>query len=357
MARTISYGMGQYRFTKNYNYITELLNANGETDRNIISYYATGETGRGQYRDILVTLPMATASSGQTQAPVVQYGQTYFLKLSVPQNRQYTVTLNLKLCPANTDGDPVITRFQQIGRLEIPPTPDDDNIYSEVILYQNPIDESTAVALIDEEHDESETASSVHKAGEVYKNKNNGKIEYWYYTSNEEYSQIINFNSTKLIRSWEITEGKDSIVTYKLAFSPKYNLTEGYKYLLIETDRNNLWSSEIQYIPSEDGEAENVYNGTYLNKKSVLVSLYSVNNLLAGGSAGTSQIKSGTNTLNHIGVWGHPEQIMTINGEEIKIGPSGFYEIKDYDITSLGMVVEDPDVDRFTIDYEYKVIR
>ena len=48
---------------------------------------------------------------------------------------------------------------------------------------------------------------------------------------------------------------------------------------------------------------------------------------------------------------------MTINGEEIKIGPSGFYEIKDYDITSLGMVVEDPDVDRFTIDYEYKVIR
>ena len=178
MARTISYGMGQYRFTKNYNYITELLNANGETDRSIISYYATGETGRGQYRDILVTLPTATASSGQTQAPVVQYGQTYFLKLSVPQNRQYTVTLNLKLCPANTDGDPVVTRFQQIGRLEIPPTPDDDNIYSEVVLYQNPIDESTAVALIDEEHDESETVSSVHKAGEVYKNKNNGKIEY-----------------------------------------------------------------------------------------------------------------------------------------------------------------------------------
>lgn len=353
MARTVSYGMGQYRFTKNYDYITELLDATGSdsVNNNIIKYQKTGNASSGWYKDILVELPTV----GDNKIPVVQYGQTYFLKLSVPQNRQYTITLNLKLCPANTSDQPVLDRFQQIGRIEIPPTPEDDNIYSEVILYQIPNSTTITVGLIDAEHDETEEEHSQHVKNNVYKKKNSssGKIEYWYYTSATAKKEVTKYNAARLIRSWEIVEGEKHIVTYKLAFSPKYNLAEGYRYLLIETDRNNLWSNEIQYV-DESGDP---YNGTYLDLPSVSVSLYSVNNLLAGGSSGTSQIKSGTNTLNHIGVWGHPEQIITINGEEIKIGPSGFYEIKDYDITSLGMVVEDADVDRFTIDYEYKVAR
>ena len=352
MARTVSYGMGQYRFTKNYDYITELLDAAGSDsiNNNLIRYQKTGNASSGWYKDILVELPTV----GDNKIPVVQYGQTYFLKLSVPQNRQYTITLNLKLCPANTSDQPVLDRFQQIGRIEIPPTPEDDDIYSEVVLYKSPINDGPIeVALIDADHDATETPISNHIVGAVYKEMQNGKVIYKKYTTSNNGSEITKYNAARLIRSWEIVEGEKHIVTYKLAFSPKYNLAEGYRFLLIETDRNNLWSNEIQYVD----ESGNPYNGTYLDLPSVSVSLYSVNNLLAGGSSGTSQIKSGTNTLNHIGVWGHPEQIITINGEEIKIGSSGFYEVKDYDITSLGMVVEDYDIDRFTIDYEYKVTR
>jgi hypothetical protein len=65
---------------------------------------------------------------------------------------------------------------------------------------------------------------------------------------------------------------------------------------------------------------------------------------------------TGVNALTHIGVWGHPEQILAINGEEIRIGQSGFYELNDFTITQLGVIVNDPIKDRFTIDYEYKLI-
>ena len=346
MASSVSYGMGQYRFTKNYNYITELLNATGNDGSNNIIYQRTGDSSSGWYKDILVKLPVVNSNN----TPIVQYGQTYFLKLSVPRNRQYTITLNLKLCPANTSNEPMVERFQQIG-----PTEADDDIYSEVILYKNPVNESVEVALIDIAHDETEQEFPSHTAKNVYKRKDSdGKNIYVYYTNTQNSIEITEFNAVKLIKSWEVVEGEDQIITYKMVFSPKYNLAEGYRFLLIETDRNNLWSNEVQYIDEISGD---LFNGTYMNLSSVSCSLYSVNNLLEGGSTGTSQIKSGTNTLSHIGVWGHPEQMIALNGEEIKIGQSGFYEVKDYDITSLGVIVEDPDVDRFTIDYEYRVAR
>lgn len=339
MAETVSYGMGQYLFNKNYEYITELSVGSP-------AEYIIESASQTKYKDISVKLPIVD------NVPVVQYGQTYFLELSVPRNREYTMTLNLKLCPADSENNLILDRFQQINRIEVPPTSADDNIYEEVLLYENPINEKTAVALIDGGHDETIYSIGNHNSEQVYKaiNENNGEIEYRYYSAWNEYAIVENFNSVKIIRSWELKDTVDDIATYKFAFSPKYNLTEGYSYLLIETDRNNLWTNEIQYVDDND-----TYNGTYLDLNSVNVKLYTVNNLLEGVSSNTSQIKSGTNTLSHIGVWGHPEQIIVINGEEIKIGRTGFYEIKDYDITFLGMVVENPITDRFTIDYEYKV--
>jgi hypothetical protein len=46
--------------------------------------------------------------------------------------------------------------------------------------------------------------------------------------------------------------------------------------------------------------------------------------------------------------------LLAINGEEIKIGQSNFYELDDFTITSLGVVAKDS-YDRFTIDYQYQV--
>ena len=54
--------------------------------------------------------------------------------------------------------------------------------------------------------------------------------------------------------------------------------------------------------------------------------------------------------------------MFTINGEEIKLGKSGQYELKDYNITSLGLIVvhgdeenSEFDTRNFVIDYTYKI--
>ena len=72
------------------------------------------------------------------------------------------------------------------------------------------------------------------------------------------------------------------------------------------------------------------------------------------------------NALTKIGVQGPPGLLMCINGEPIRIGPSGIYEIKnDYKITSMGFVVRPPENnsgnnednnkrDYFILDYQYK---
>lgn len=44
---------------------------------------------------------------------------------------------------------------------------------------------------------------------------------------------------------------------------------------------------------------------------------------------------------------------LAINGEQIQIGKNGFYELDDFNITNLGIVVKDENIDRFSIDYEF----
>lgn len=58
--------------------------------------------------------------------------------------------------------------------------------------------------------------------------------------------------------------------------------------------------------------------------------------------------------VNRIGIWGHPEQIMGINGEQILIGPSGYYELSDYTIRSLSVVAKDFRTGAFTLDYTWQ---
>lgn len=77
---------------------------------------------------------------------------------------------------------------------------------------------------------------------------------------------------------------------------------------------------------------------------------WELNNIL--GTLGT------TNSIKSIGVWGRPEQIMAINGQEIRIGPSGYFELKDlpsaFKLTEL-CIANTEEGDRYTVDVEYEV--
>jgi hypothetical protein len=173
--------MGQYRYNKNYDYINlyEITSINYITETS--------------YQDIVVDLPVI-GSSESTQVPLVQYGRTFYMRLTVPQNSQYDTTLNLKLCPAASNGGTIDTsRFQHIKRLVVPKTQDlNDDIYVPVILYEgppsSPENPSTAdnptlgIHLWDKDHEFPE--NSKRNANEIYLENSDQGPQYRYYTTN-----------------------------------------------------------------------------------------------------------------------------------------------------------------------------
>ena len=59
-------------------------------------------------------------------------------------------------------------------------------------------------------------------------------------------------------------------------------------------------------------------------------------------------------SLLQIGVQSAPGLLMCINGEEIKVGRSGLYEILNgYKISFIGFIVEPDDNKYFILDYQY----
>ena len=97
-------------------------------------------------------------------------------------------------------------------------------------------------------------------------------------------------------------------------------------------------------------------NQTEIKRKVILnqaeCKLYKINNIFNGMSS----------PINKIGIQGPPGLLMCINGEGIRIGPSGIYEIRNgYRVTFLGVVLKkhlDPDgtykEDNLIIDYQYE---
>ena len=376
MATSVNYGMGQYRFDKNYNYLSSNYYKVGASDdgKTWISDNSDryGYININGHQEAWFSLPYTSDISGNSSdnaaTPIVQYGETFYVRLTLPQNPEYTTTVNLKLC-AGTNGkrgnesNIETERFQHLKRIVIPPTPrTDDNIYNPVILFDTDgindtsllKDNDAAVQLWPE--GEFSRDRTTYQKGYIYERQNNNHSEYRYFTQSGNWSAgtlVKNVSFTTLTQKWKVVQNQKATITYDFVFSPKYNLTQGYSFLLMEIDRSDSHHSTIQYI----GEDTNTYNGTRFELSDIELELYHVGNLLQGVSP---QIQAGgTNNLSHIGIWGHPEQIFVINGEEIRIGQSGFYELNDFNITSLGAVVDpnNPTKDRFTIDYEYRIVK
>ena len=121
-------------------------------------------------------------------------------------------------------------------------------------------------------------------------------------------------------------------ISYSFIFSPKYSFEDPYKYLWLELIHDDDY---VKYVSNGTS-----YTGKFLAKDKVSVKFYRVNNLIASTDFGIASIKSGINSLTGITVDASPKWMFAVNGEEIKLGNSGRYELKDYDITSLGLIVK-----------------
>lgn len=358
----ISYGMGQYRYNKDTKYLNLLKDT--DSSEEAIKYYISDTVFK--YRDVAIDL---SYTPGVNLSPVngVFYGNDYFLQLDIPRNKQYYITINLKLCAENANQEIDRSKYQQLKQITINPISITNDIYKDIILFS--YNENTDIVcflkylpenVTINETNESYSISSADIAkvedNTVYRDKNN--INYYYIKKENNECIIYKIDTTKkkiytLEKEWDnINNNTTSVFHFDLAFSPKYNLNNGYKYLLLEIDRNSIENQTLQYVDSGQ-----TYYGTFLDRQNISYSLYSVKNLIGIPNDNNSpEIATESNNLNHIGVWGHPEQILIINGEEIKIGRNGFYELNDYKITRLG-VINDANVDdsNFIIDYEYQI--
>jgi len=345
-----NYGMGQYRYTRTFDYITKYLDTSTEVDRNKKKYCSinldqtTSEVSSKQYQGILVKLP----ELGENKVPLVQYKKNYYMSITVPQDRTYEIVLDLKLMYLDNfnENDTIwIKDFQQIRRVIIPPTPDDDDLYSQVLLYED-LNNQVRAGIVN--------TTQIPIPSQVYKDSgDNGLARYRYYDEDGLWHTIVNHsNEASILQDWKMSENKDCTVTFDLVFSPKYILDSGYNYLLIDIVQSTTTAVNIQHV----NDMGVTYYGVAMDINYVNVQLYTVNELINPVNSLKSQIVSGTEDLNHIAVWGHPELILAVNGEEIRIGQSGFYELKDFNISSLGVVVKNPEYDRFIIDYEYKTV-
>lgn len=142
-------------------------------------------------------------------------------------------------------------------------------------------------------------------------------------TGNTSYSQkftikLTSSDLTQTIETYTVpaTSGKKY---FEVLFTPNAS----YTGVVLEVSRTTA-DSRIMSVTIED--------------------FYIVNNIIS--NFGTAEIKK-------IGVQGDPGQIMCLNGECIRIGRSGFYEIDNgYSITSIGFVIRES-TDYFIVDYQY----
>lgn len=329
-----NYGMGQYRMQQGTNYISLI-------GKNIKPKFVEVQTNTYTYKDIYFDLQNIRNNDNNNNNNFngFQYGDTYYLELKLPQHIQYSSDIDIKICGANSREIDIENQFQNIQQITVPSSLTNANFYKDVLLYLDPtdmtIDPKSKIGII---YPNSSEASN----GEIY--QKNG--EYFLKINNNNNIKIENYQSARITESWKLKDtDNNGIITYKIIFSPKFQIgAGGYPYLYLEIDRNNDWNTNIQYI--ENGTA---YRGLFIDTNKAELNIYKINNLL-----GKDKIIS-QSSLNHIGIWGHPEMYLAINGEQIQIGKNGFYELDDFNITNLGVVVTNPNIDRFSIDYEFVI--
>jgi len=142
--------------------------------------------------------------------------------------------------------------------------------------------------------------------------------------------------NTQIIKDFKIEAGllTDSL-TFEIIIAPNSN----YNQICFELNRTmedynttNTTGTSGRLIQFEIEKIAHIYNIiNYLNP--------SINNL---------------GKLKQIGVQGPTGLLMCINGEEIRIGRTGIYEINyGISINSIGFIIEENDNKNFLLDYQY----
>lgn len=247
-------------------------------------------------------------------------GQDYYLKVTIPQDMNYAMEFTIKLVKnTNTDQG----AYQYIRTVKVNAGGNGTNVYN-VALYEKK--DGSINAMIPLKYGQSNIN------GALYYREQDKK--YYLGTGGTQYEQTDKRNIVALTASWK-TDVSERYGLFEMIFRP---IEDGFVALVLSMTRQ----SEDYNIQHTTGNGTTY--GRILDLEKTTCELYKVNNLVGSMNSNAN--------LDRIGVWGHSGLMMAINGEEIKIGPSGFYELSEVPVSSLGVVARDFN-DSFTVDYEF----
>lgn len=308
MAATI----GQYRFRGTGTCVTDVPSSKSYKPVSI-----TGNTGADDtsFQDIRIN----------TTSPLIR-DTDYYLYIKIPQDMNYNLSFNIKLTKQEQQGS--TEEYQFLKQITIPRGGSASNTYN-VVLYED--SQENIKATIPENYQ-----SGIQNVKDVlyYDSVNN---KYYLGNGDTTYTQTENYNDIIMTASW-IHQAGDYYGYAEMVFRP---VEDNFSEITIEMVR----TAEDYNIQGVDESGTTIY-GRYIPIDSFEYTLYTLSNLVDSINP--------NGTLDHIGIWSHPGLLMAINGEEIRVGKSGLWEIDGIlPIESLGIVAIDYK-DNFSIDFTYE---
>lgn len=166
---------------------------------------------------------------------------------------------------------------------------------------------------------------------------NNGVLK------DEEGHTILWHNDIYLLPTWRTEVPEGIRYEYSSFFGSKY--TDGnFDSLLLEIQRSEVDKSIATVIDDKRTVVGRFLDVSSIDANVLDVKVSKIEKILPS-------IKN--TTIKQIGVWGRSGLPLILNGEEVRIGPSGYFELKNFDLTSIGVLANGQE-DKFTIDYLYE---
>lgn len=259
----------------------------------------------------------------------------YYFKIAIPQDMNYEMKFNLKLIKLDNANN---ISYQFLKTISIPRGGSGENVYS-VVLYEYTSNGKTSIqAMIPLPYVAG--ATNIVPGSIYYRSSDK---TYWLGQTATTYKQTDKITEVSIVASWK-NEQSDNLGVFELTFRP---VEDNFTGILLEMHRT-AEDYSIQRIGDngliEYGRKVDLNKLTQNNYANV--QLYQFNNLV--------DLINRDRTLSRIGVWSHPGLVMVINGEEIRVGPSGYYEQDVLPVSSLGIMAKDNSFqDNWTLDYTY----
>lgn len=269
----------------------------------------------------------------------------YYCELNIPVdfNNEYTFTIKLEKGQGQTTGTG--SSYQFLRRYTLKRGGDSNNMYGIALYCQNPKETNTSKEIVKsvvlDETNKKDNFTTAENGKLYWKGEGSNRV-FYIGNSNKQFELTNKVVKASMVAAWRSNYDGSKKTKFAFIFRP---IEDGFRQISFQIDRGpedyGLINSETQ-----NGNTVVIDYGRKIDITKVDTKLCELTNLI-------NQMKNPV--IDRIGVWGHPEQMMAINGEQIQLGPSGYYELQGLEITSLSVMAIDDDYrnSSFTIDYEY----